>query len=197
MWLGPGARPGQPAPSGGARGWLAARQAGARIPAWGEKTADEGEGLALQHPHPQPLPPRHWLRTVSSGPGWSKRQGKLVSKPGSKAGWGGSDTVWPSASHLSENDLVVLPLRALQRWLGGYQHDVVALGRHQQDWRGTEGLLGTVDPPVPASHLPNLPSSRALRSQVQALEPGPASVVPDMGCGGGPKQWVGAGPAER
>ena len=106
--------------------------------------------------------------------------------------------MWPSASHLSENDLVVLPLRALQRWLGGYQHDVVALGRHQQDWRGTEGLLGTVGPPpVPAFHLPNLPSSCALRSQVQALEPGPASVVPDTGCSGGPKQWVGAGPAER
>ena len=43
---------------------------------------------------------------------------------------------WCDASHLSENDLVAPPLWALQRWLGGHQHDVVALERHQGDREG-------------------------------------------------------------
>lgn len=45
------------------------------------------------------------------------------------------------APHLSESDLKVLPLGALQCWLGGHQHDVVALGREQRDWEGNQGAL--------------------------------------------------------
>lgn len=81
--------------------------------------------------------------------------------------------MWPSASHLSEKRTSQLFLWALQCWLGGYQHDVVALGRHQQNWRGTKGLLGTVDLPSPSLPSPQSPKPLCLlRSQVQALEPG-------------------------
>jgi hypothetical protein len=39
--------------------------------------------------------------------------------------------------HLSEDDLIVLPLTALWCWLGCHQHDIVALERNQWDWEGS------------------------------------------------------------
>lgn len=66
--------------------------------------------------------------------------------------WGGArPSAKASAPHLSEDDLVALPVGSLRSWLRGHQHDVVALGRRGGSGGEPRGSRGPSAHPRPST----------------------------------------------